>query len=289
MAGTVTCTPLPDQGGFLIDIDWTGDAHPNANLKIERIQAGKDPVVIRGAYAPTVVASTGTGPAVYTRTSCSRLLMWDFEAPFDTPVQYRATDDPFGDTVTSSVCTLLSGGRPWLMDPLRPCHNIHVITDCNRSCPEPGGVIWIGHDQENYAAASAQFEIVGRRRPVDVSQIRKDATTALHFATVTCADRDQLLELTEPGTPIYIPEFAEICWPARYLALGAHQISPLSRDFRRQPRLHSIPAIVVDAPVGPICCTEGTTWCDMCNQAATWADFDALGLTGVQVLQGEAG
>jgi hypothetical protein len=288
MAGTVTCTPLPEQGGMLIDIDWTGDAHPNANLKIERITAGQPNVVVRGAYAPTVVAASGSGPAVFTRTSCGRLLMWDFEAPFDTPVQYRATDDPAGDTVTSSACVLFMQDRPWLMDPLRPCHNIHVLTDCDRSCPDPGGVIWIGHERETYASASAQFEVVGRRRPIDVSNVRKDATTSLFFATITCDDRDKLLELTAPGTPIFIPPFPAICWPGRYLALGEHTVAPLSRDLRRQPRLHSMPAVVVDAPVGPICCTEGTTWCDMCNQAATWAAFDALALTGVDVLKGLA-
>lgn len=288
MAGTVTCTPLPDQGGMLIEIDWTGDAHPDANLKIERIQAGKDPVVVRAAYAPTVLAGAGSGPAIFTRTSCGILLMWDFEAPFDVPLQYRATDDPFGDAVTSGTCVLYSMGRPWIKDPLRPCKDIHILIDCERECPDPGGIIWVGHEPETYASSSAQFEVAGRRRPINVSQIRKDATTVLTFATVTCTDRDKLLALTEPGTPVYIPQVPAICWPDRYLALGDHQVIPLSRDLRRQPRMHTVPAVVVDAPAGAICCTLGSTWCDMCNQAETWADFDALALTGVQVLKGEA-
>lgn len=288
MAGTISCTPLPDQGGFLIDIDWAGDAHPNANLKVERIVAGQDPVVIRGAYAPSVTAGTGSGPAEYTKTSCSRLLMWDFEAPFDTSVQYRATDDPFGDSVTSTPCVLSSGNKAWLKDPLRPCHNVSTVESCDRSACGDSGVIWIGHEDEAYASASAQFDVVGRRRPIDVSNVRKDAVTALLLASVTCADRDALLALTAPGTPIYIPAMPEICWPDRYLAIGDHTVRPLSRDLRREPRLHTLPAVVVDPPVGPICCTKGTTWCEMCNQAATWADFDALGLTGVDVLMGEA-
>lgn len=287
MPGTVTCTPLEDQGGMRIDIDWTGDAHPDAVLKVERIVDGVA-TLIRPGYAPMVPNSTGTGPADWTRTSCGLLVLFDFEAPFDTPIQYRATDDPFGDAITSSVCSLASGDRPWLKDPLNPCRDIRITIDCDRDCPDDGGVLWLGHETETYAAASAQFDVVGLRRPIDVSNVRKDAVTVLQFATITCADRDRLLALTEPGTPIYIPAFPTICWPDRYLALGDHQVLPLSRDLRRTPRLHTLPSVVVDSPVGPICCTVGTSWCDLCNQVATWDDFDALGLDGIEVLHGEA-
>lgn len=503
MPGTVACTVLPDQGGFRIDIDWTGDAHPNANLKVERLVSGQPDVLVRPAYAPTVptevrdvagmylpgvpnayastpdsifldivgdidlradvtltdwtptaasaliakwnvpaslsylftleadgtlmitwsangtattsIASTvpvpiiagrlavrvtldvdngaagktatfytapvltgtwtqlgapvttagttsiflgtsigeigthtagstaplngivhaveirngiggtaganpdfaaqpsgtrsfvdpagrtwtlnglasivggvaGPGSSDFHVTNCGRLILWDYEAPMDVPVSYRVTDNPNGDIVTSTACVFPSGDSPWIKDPLRPCHNIK-LADCRTECPSPDAVVFIGHEQEQYSSVSAQFEVIGKRRPIDISNIRRDAVTVIHFATLTCAARDAMLALTEPGTPVFMPAFDAICWPDRYLALGDHAVIPLSRDLRRTERLHTLPAVVVDAPAGATCCVTDTTWCEMCECADTWDEFDALALTGIQVLHGEA-
>lgn len=288
MAGTVTCTPLPDQGGFRIFIDWNGDAHPDAPLKVERIVAGQPDVLVRGAYAQMVPGASGGTVLDNHLSNCGELYLWDFEAPMGVPVQYRVRDDPFGDTVTSAPCVLSSDGIPWIKDPLAPCHNIK-LAPCRTDCPPTDAVMWIGHEQETYSATSSQFSVIGKRRPIDIFDVRKDAVTVLHFATVTCSARDKILALTAPGSPVYIPAFPEICWPERYLALGDHAVIPLSRDLRRQERLHTLPAVVVDAPVGSICCTLNTGWCDLCNCGAdTWDEFDALGFDGHDVLQGLA-
>lgn len=236
----------------------------------------------------SIAAETGASQdQLYHVTTCSQLMLWDFEAPMDTPVQYRVTAEPSGEVVTSAACVFASQGSPWLIDPLSPCHNIR-LAPCRTDCPPADAVVWIGHESEQYAAVSAQFEVSGKRRPVEVSQVRRDAVTVVHFATITCAARDSLLELTQAGTPVFIPAFDPVCWPGRYLALGDHAVIPLSRDLRRTERLHSLPAVVVDAPAGPICCVSGTGWCDLCACADTWDEFDALGLTGTDVLEGEA-
>lgn len=244
------------------------------------------PVVIRWDDLIIAADPAASQDQIYHVTTCSQLVLWDFEAPMDTPVQYRVSAEPSSDVVTSAACVFASEGNPWLIDPLSPCHNIK-LAPCQTSCPPKDAVIWIGHEQESYAAVSAQFEVIGKRRPVEVSQVRRDAVTAIHFATVTCAARDKLLELTRAGTPVFIPRFDQICWPDRYLALGDHAVIPLSRDLRRTERVHSLPAVVVDAPAGPICCTSGTSWCDLCACATTWNEMDALGLTGLDVLEGE--
>lgn len=245
------------------------------------------PVVI--SYDNMSIAADLDAPLdqVYHTTTCSQLMLWDFEAPMDTPVQYRVTAEPSGETVTSAACVFASGGNPWLIDPLSPCHNIK-LAPCRTSCPPADAVIWIGHEQEQYAAVSAQFEVAGKSRPIEISQIRRDAVTVVHFATLTCAARDKLLDLTRPGTPVFIPRFDEVCWPGRYLGLGDHAVIPLSRDLRRTERLHSLPAVVVEAPPGPTCCVANTSWCDLCSCAQTWDEMDALNLTGIDVLEGEA-
>lgn len=288
MAGTVTCTVLDDQNGFRIFIDWTGATHPTANLKVERIVSGTANVVVRGAYAARVTAAaTPSGSPDYNLTNCSQLYLWDFEAPCGVDVQYRVTEDnATPDVVTSTACRLACTNA-WLIDPIRPCHNIKLgSADCPQNCPVNPAIFWISHDRETYAAVNAQFNVVGKRRPIDVSNVRRDAVTVLNFATLTCEDRDALLDFTAPGSVVYIPAFDPICWPSRYVALGDHQVSPVSRDLRRQERVHTIPAVVVDAPSGSTCCVTGTSWAEMCTCAATWTAMDALAKTGRQILEG---
>lgn len=271
-------------------IGGTAGANPDFSAQPTGTRSFVDPAgrtwTING-LASIVGGVSGPGGSDFHITNCGQLILWDYEAPMDTPVSYRVTDDPNGDTVTSSPCVFASGGSPWIKDPLRPCHNIK-LADCRTECPAPDAVVFIGHEQEQYASVSAQFEVIGKRRPIDISHPRRDAVTTIHFATLTCAARDAMLALTEPGTPLFMPAFDAICWPDRYLAVGDHAVIPLSRDLRRTERLHSMPAVVVDAPAGPTCCVSGTTWCEMCTCVDTWDEFDALALTGNQVLHGQA-
>jgi len=296
---------LRAHGSFLAAKAWAAvNSEPvawNAQLATTHLVPGKvqlrsvltagvtnvGPVLIRWDNLSIAGDPAASLDSVYHVTTCSQLVLWDFEAPMDVPVSYRVTAEPSGETVTTTACVFASGGNPWLKDPLSPCHNIK-LAPCRTTCPEPDAVLWLGHEQEQYAAVSAQFEVVGRRRPVEVSQWRRDAVTTVHFATITCAARDKLLDLTRAGTPVFIPRFDEVCWPDRYLSLGDHAVIPLSRDLRRTERVHSFPAVVVDAPPGPICCTADTSWCDLCSCADTWNEMDALGLTGLDVLEGEA-
>lgn len=273
----------------------------NATMTVTHTAAGR--LQLRSNLSPTVNSSLlpvglqwddlaigpSTAPAqsLYHVTTCSQLYLWDYEAPMDVAVRYRVTDEPHGESVTSAPCVLNSGGHPWLIDPLSPCRNIKLAS-CKTVCPPPDAVMWIGHEQESYTAVSAQFEVIGKRRPVDISQLRHDAITVLHFASITCAARDKLLALTEPGTPLLLPAFDAVCWPGRYLALGDHAVIPLSRDLRRTERLHTVPAVVVDAPAGQTCCVSGTSWCDLCSCADTWDQLDAMGLSGRDVLEGKA-
>jgi hypothetical protein len=269
----------------------TAVANPNFTIQDNRDTSFVDDAgrtwTVNGSAVILGLTPGGAGTSDFHVTNCGQLILWDFEAPMDVPVSYKVTDDPYGDTVTSSSCVFPSGGSPWLKDPLRPCNNIK-LADCRTDCPAEDDVVWIGHEQEQYTAVSAQFDVIGKRRPVSVSNLRKDAVTVVHFATLTCAARDAMLALTAPGTPLFMPKFDAICWPDRYLDLGDHAVIPLSRDLRRTERLHTLPAVVVDAPAGPTCCVTGTTWCEMCACAETWTAFDALALTGVQVLHGEA-
>lgn len=285
----VQCTPLADQGIMRVWVDWSDDPHPDAPLKVERLVSGSDPIPVRNSYEPLVPTATGGGAAVLHVSTCGQLMLWDTTAPMDVPVSYRVTDDPFGDTFTSAACVLASGSAPWLQDPRNPCRNIK-LSDCDgvQACPNPAAddVVFIRHTAETYASVSAQFSVFGSRRPIDVSQVRQDAVTTLFFGTFTCAGRDRLLALTAPGTPVYMPSFEPICWPGRYLAVGDHEVSPLSRDLRRQERLHTLPVVAVDAPAGPVCCVSGVGWCEMCACAETWDEFDARNLTGRQVLEG---
>lgn len=279
MPGTVTCTTVADLGGFLIDVDWTGDTHPTDPVKISRRVAGYDDVVLHPGYLPEA-----DGNADFYETSCGRVILYDFTAPMDVTVQY-VVEDPSGDVVVSAGCTFLSEGHPWLIDFCQPCNNLKMQLACDTSCPQTG-VIWLGYETEEYASASTQFDQVGDRYPIDISEVRKQATTVIGFVSLTCEDRDKVLAITASGRPVLFQAMPEQCWPMRWLALGKHTVTPLSRDLRRQQRLHTIPAVVVRAPEGPGGAPCGTRWVDLCPDYPTWDDLDAAALTGVDILSG---
>jgi hypothetical protein len=194
--------------------------------------------------------------------------------------------DTFDTVILPSTINGLSGG--WLRDPLRPCNDLRLIFCPPDDCPVTEGIILAAYGTETYAADAGRFPIQDRRRPVICYAIRKDAVGTLQLVSITCEDRDRLLTLLEPGSPLLFQLPPEYCVPDRYLDIGNVDVSPLARDLRRQWRLFDLPWVAVDAPGGPAQCVCGARWMDLCENYADWDLIDAAAFTIQEVLDGEA-
>jgi hypothetical protein len=161
--------------------------------------------------------------------------------------------------------------------------------DPNPLCVPAEGIFWQSLDVEQQGANAATFNINNQANPVVVSKTRSSVTSTLTLVSRTFPDRDRLIALLEPGSPLLFQAPDEYALPDRYLSIGADTISRVLPDHRIPLRVFSLPHAVVSSPGGPMQGTVGARWADTCTRYATWTLVTAAGLTWTQVLDGLAG
>lgn len=195
-----------------------------------------------------------------------------------------------GPTATLS---LDASGQFWLKDPVRPC-NDQPVPLCPTGAPTmpvcggPGGILFIGMGPEVYASNSYSLRPQNRRRNIAVTRPRSDATTALRLETMTFDNRDEVLTLTAPGSPLLFQGPPEYGLPDRYMDIKAHQVESVMPDLRVQVRTHTLPYDTVDRPAGPTQGICGARVADICELYPTWGDLAASGLTWNDLVAGQA-
>lgn len=201
-------------------------------------------------------------------------------------------------TVVSAAGSATSGGALLpslaacqLKDPLRPGNNVRVdfSFDPNPLCTPTEGIFWQSLDVEQQAANAATFNVNNQPNPVVVSKTRSSVTSTLTLVSRTFPDRDRLITLLAPGSPLLFQAPDEYGLPDRYLSVGADSIARVLPDHRIPIRVFSLPHAVVSPPGGPMQGTVGARWQDTCNRYASWTAVNAAGLTWTQVLDGLAG
>jgi hypothetical protein len=194
-------------------------------------------------------------------------------------------------SATSGAALLPSLGACRFKDPLRPGNNVRVdfAFDPNPLCIPAEGVFWQSLDVESQAANAATFNVNNQPNPVVVSKQRSSVTSTLTLVSRTFPDRDRLVALLAPGSPLLFQAPDEYGLPDRYLSVGADTISRVLPDHRIPLRVFSMPHAVVSAPGGPMQGTVAARWSDTCNRFASWAGVTGAGLTWTQVLDGLAG
>lgn len=189
--------------------------------------------------------------------------------------------------------TLVSDGRFWLSDPVRPC-NDRPVPLCQTDAPVTticgggSGILFIGMGPEIYPANSLTLRPMNRRRNIASTRPRGDATTALRLQTLTFADRDDLLALTAPGSLLQWRGPAEYGIADRYMNIADVQVSPELPDLRIQIRTETLPYDVQDRPAGPSQGICGARVADICAEYPTWGDLVATGLTWDDLVAGQA-
>lgn len=195
-------------------------------------------------------------------------------------------------TVTTASVTVASLSQAYLKDPQNPANNV-IVTFCFD--PQPGctpqeGIFWQEMDPaEVWNANSAAFEINNQPDAAVVSKQRQDPSSTLSLVTRQFPDRDRLLALLSPGTPLFFQVTSEYGVPDRYMAVGNVSVGRVLPDHRFPIRIISLPFVSAVAPGGTMAGVLGARWRDGCNKFTTWSAVTAASITWTQALQGALG
>jgi hypothetical protein len=189
----------------------------------------------------------------------------------------------------SDDVTVPSNGCFRLGDPVRPCHDQVVCLEGGDGCVPGEGIYFGAMGREEYTDNSGQMLPVNARRPIVVSRDRRDVQSELTLVTATFGDRDDVLLLNEPGSPLLWRGPAAYGIPDRYMSVLDVTVDRGLSDHREEPRVISMPHWAVDSPVGPSQGVCGARVADLCDTYATWDAVIAAGLTWTDLLRGAAG
>lgn len=272
---------ISSSNGVAIGIDWLDNT--GAVISSSSTSAGA-PLTL------TTITASGTAPA---NTVSARPWLQMTGTPGSGVTVSVASDvvSNAAGTATSGGVRVASLGACQFKDPLVPGNNVRVdfSWDPNPLCTPTEGVFWQSLDTEQYAANSAVFNVNNQALAQVVSKERSAPSSTLTLVSRTFADRDRLIALLQPGSPLLFQAPDQYGLPDRYLSVGANSISRVLPDHAIPIRVFSMPHTVCAAPGGPMQGTVGARWQDTCNRYATWAAVNAAGLTWIQVLDGLAG
>jgi hypothetical protein len=209
---------------------------------------------------------------------------------------FRSFDQNAADTfqVAVSAPVTLDAGRIWLKSPLQPCADVELITcggAATYTCENPDvrQIVFSQMSEESFAANTVNLLPVNRRRPIPTYRIRRDIEATLTVVTRTFADRDALREANLPGYPLFFQAPPEYGIADRYMSIGTVTESRGLPDHRFQPRVVQLPHAIVDRPEGSADGVCGARVGDLCDIYSTWDAINAVGLTYLDILLGEAG
>lgn len=192
--------------------------------------------------------------------------------------------------IVTDPVTLACDGCFRLSDPVRPCNEVSVC-DCaeGADCGGGGGIMFGGITGDTYDANSGQMLPVNGIWPITISRNRRAPTGSLTVMPRSFADRDELLEVLQPGGVLLWRGPGEFGIGDRYIAVGDVPVSPVISDLRQQQRLVELPFAVSAPVVGPTQGICGARVGDLCETYATWDELIAAGLTYADLLRGDAG
>lgn len=211
------------------------------------------------------------------------LLVIDECAPCE-PVTVDTSDDP---------TTLESDGTFWLRDPVRPCHDRNVplcftqasLAEIDGEYCIPGeGIFFASMDTERYNTNTFTLNTNNAKYPIAISRQRRGVTSTLQLVSRTFADRDALLTLADPGSPLFWQGPANYGIPDQYMDVGVVSVARGLTDHRFQVRVNDLPYTQVARPAGPsqgICGSQVSDYCEF-----TWAELVAGGFTWDNLIQG---
>lgn len=290
MADVLTATVENQFAHVRLRLEFSTSTPFNSPAVVERsTDGGVTWTVVRGSPVPLVFPQF-LGPDIG--------YLYDAEAPFDTPLLYRATSRAGVVITAGPVMVALADGTGWLKDPARPWANLRfdnclgtsVPAACTPPLAEPAiSLVGDGLGPEEYPGDFTLFPVLNRPRPVDVYAFRKDVVTSWRLLSKTLASLNSLRTFYAWGGPILIQLDPAYGWADRYYQPAEVVVSRLTdTDLRVPYRMWDVPLTAVDAPVGAAQGTCENNWCIIADTYATWGDLTATGLTWGDVVEGDA-
>lgn len=188
--------------------------------------------------------------------------------------------------------TMPSNGAFRLKDPVRPCNDIYMPLCFDQAtlashrltgdyCTPGSGVFFASMETESYNSNTLTVNPTNARRPIAVSRTRRDVSSNLVVVSRTFTDRDNLLRLTEPGSPILLQGPPQYGIPDRYMDIGDVGVDRGLTDHKFQVRVVQMPHVAVDRPAGPQTGVCGSRVADLCDftfdelvaDGNTWEDL----------------
>lgn len=191
--------------------------------------------------------------------------------------------------------TILAGGVFRLRDPVRPCHDQAVplcFTQANAAMNEAGycipgnGIFFASMDNEDYEPNTLTLNPTNAKYPLAMSRTRRGVSSLLTLVTRTFTDRDNLLTLAEPGSPLFWQGPAAYGIPDQYMDVGRVSIQRGLSDHKFQVRVAQLPYTSVARPAGPSQGVCGSQVGDLCD--FTWDELAAEGFTWDDLIRGRA-
>lgn len=284
MAPFINAIPDPIRGQVYLETNWT-DTPSVTHIRILRIRS--DTGEFEVVRTNTSVDSSGT----YMELSGGVAILYDNEAPFNVAIHYRVDGLGSSLTATTSPDLVLAESGLWLKDPLRPFRNIPVGLrgSIDPRCIAGRGTYFSAMDMETHDGRGSLNTVLGARLPIPVSQPRGGINSTLTLVTRTFLDRDALIDMLRPGSPLLLQAPAEYGIADRYLHVPSGVgISRLTDDHRRQWRVANLPHTQVARIAGLSYGAAGTRWADLCPSAMTFADATSAGIRWERILQGGA-
>jgi hypothetical protein len=199
-----------------------------------------------------------------------------------TPVTADTSADP---------TTMPSNGAFRLRDPVRPCNDIYMPlcftqSQVNPDCIPGTGVFFASMDTEVYEPNTLILNPTNAAKPLAVSRQRRSVTSQLTVVARTFVDRDNLLRLAAPGSPILISGPPQYGINDRYMSIADVAVDRRLSDHKFQVRIVQMPYVDVVRPAGPSLGVCGSRLVDQCDM--TLAELAALGFSWDDLLRGRA-
>jgi len=237
--GYLTAAADAQNARIRVDLEWPGIT----SATVERVHADGTSYQVRGGDPATVL------------TQWAR---YDYEAPLDQQVYYRATSVERTEAVaTSDPVTVSSQGRHWLKSVTNPALNMPV-TIANK-----------GNRQ-----AEPQFGKISppeRADSIFVYQVRRADTGVVAVYAADKATADAIRGILAAGGPVMLQKPAVAGGDSDYLMILQSAYDPLVRLTVDMQNAINLPYEVIGRPSGAALGGPGNTYAD-------WADpFDTYG------------
>jgi len=191
-------------------------------------------------------------------------------------------------TVSSVQAFMPSDGDFWFKDPVRPCRNrrIKVCVDLNPECAPGNGIEIMPWEADRYASLSSLIQPISRTLGRSIARPRAGASNRITLISRSFADRDDVLNLTQPGEPVLWQAPPSYGVADRYLMIDEVSVTPALPDMTYPPRVIQLPYVAGERPSGPMQGACGMKVEDQCYTYQTWDAMEAAGITYLQLFDG---